>query len=267
MKAVASRENPTFKAMAKLVASGSERRRRGASVLDGAHLLAAFLDSGRKPEAVLVSRAGLEDREIARLVERSRPAPVTMLSDALFGALSITSDLRSGMIRPTFLATPDRRRVLIAKLVVSAVGGAALGLLAEGLALGLGSALLAARGMPVRLEGSDYAQLLIGGVLAGALWGPLGLGLGALFRNQVATLIGLCAWLLFVENVLLGQMPEIIRYFPDAVSSAIAGATVTGEVPSNPPLLAPITGAFVLTAYTIAANLAGMVAMVRRDIP
>ena len=88
MKAIASRDNPAFKAMARLVASGSERRRSGASVLDGVHLLAAFLDSGRKPESLMVSRAGLEDAQVARLVERSRPAPVTLLSDPLFDALS-----------------------------------------------------------------------------------------------------------------------------------------------------------------------------------
>jgi TrmH family RNA methyltransferase len=88
MKAIASRDNPAFKAMARLIASGSERRRSGASVLDGAHLLAAFLDSGRKPVSLMVSRAGMEDAEVARLLERSRPAPVTLLSDPLFDALS-----------------------------------------------------------------------------------------------------------------------------------------------------------------------------------
>ncbi len=88
MKAIASRDNPVFKAMARLGASASERRKRGASVLDGAHLLAAFLDSGRTPEEVIVSRSGLADPEIARLVERSAPAPVALVSDALFAALS-----------------------------------------------------------------------------------------------------------------------------------------------------------------------------------
>ena len=75
MKAIASRENAAFKAMARLASSASERRKRGASVLDGAHLLAAFLDSGRKPEEVMVSRTGLADAEIAALVERCAPAP------------------------------------------------------------------------------------------------------------------------------------------------------------------------------------------------
>lgn len=88
MKAIASRDNAAFKAMARLVASGAERRRRGASVLDGAHLVAAFLETGRKPEAVMVSRAGLADAEVTRLVERCRPAAVMLLADALFDALS-----------------------------------------------------------------------------------------------------------------------------------------------------------------------------------
>jgi TrmH family RNA methyltransferase len=88
MKTIASRENAAFKAMARLAASGSERRRSGASVLDGAHLLAAFLDSGRKPDELMLSRAGLADPEIAELVERSSPARVSVLSDALFDSLS-----------------------------------------------------------------------------------------------------------------------------------------------------------------------------------
>jgi len=81
MKSVASRDNAAYKAMAKLAASGSERRRSGESILDGAHLLAAFLDSRRKPEEVMVDAAGLADPEVAALVERSAPARVTLLSD------------------------------------------------------------------------------------------------------------------------------------------------------------------------------------------
>ena len=47
MKAVASKDNPAYKAMAKLVASASERKKTGLTVVEGAHLLGAVLDSGR----------------------------------------------------------------------------------------------------------------------------------------------------------------------------------------------------------------------------
>ncbi|HET7731686.1 MAG TPA: RNA methyltransferase [Usitatibacter sp.] len=88
MKAIASRDNADYKAMARLVSSASERRKTGLSVLDGPHLLGAYLDSGARPEALFVSRAGLDDAEVAGLVERAAPARVTLLSDALYDALS-----------------------------------------------------------------------------------------------------------------------------------------------------------------------------------
>ena len=88
MKSVNSRDNPAYKAMHRLVSKSSERKASGMSVLDGAHLVAAFLDSGRTPEAVMVNGAGAEDAEIIELVRRSAPAAVTQLSDALFKSLS-----------------------------------------------------------------------------------------------------------------------------------------------------------------------------------
>jgi TrmH family RNA methyltransferase len=117
MKTVASRDNPAFKAVAKLVSSSSERRRAGLAVLDGTHLLAAFLDSGGTPEELFVSREGLEDAEVARLVKRSAPARVTLLADALYESIS-TVESPTGVIacvrppegRP---APPDAKLALL----------------------------------------------------------------------------------------------------------------------------------------------------------
>jgi len=97
LKSITSRDNPAYKAMHRLVSKSGERKASGMSVLDGAHLLAAFLDSGRTPEEVLVNGAGAEDPEVAELVRRSAPAPVTQLSDALFKSLS-TVDSPTGVI-------------------------------------------------------------------------------------------------------------------------------------------------------------------------
>src|SRR3954451_21904857 len=57
---------------------------------------------------------------------------------ALIGVMSICSEFRHGTIRPTFIFTPMRDRVLIAKLLSSTALGAAFGLLTEGLAFGTG---------------------------------------------------------------------------------------------------------------------------------
>ena len=106
MKTVSSRENPAYRAMHRLVSKSSERKARGLSVLDGAHLLAAFLDSGRTPEEIVVNRAGAEDAEIAGLVRRGAPAPVTQLSDALFKTLS-TVDSPTGVLASVVTPTPQ----------------------------------------------------------------------------------------------------------------------------------------------------------------
>lgn len=88
---------------------------------------------------------------------------------ALLGVLSITGEIRHGTIRPTFLATPRRTRVIIAKVAAGALAGLAIGLLAEALTVGLESAGLAARGIHIALTGGDYLQLLAGGAVCRAV--------------------------------------------------------------------------------------------------
>src|SRR3954470_11519453 len=65
---------------------------------------------------------------------------------ALIGVMSITSEFRHGTIRPTFVCTPRRGRVMAAKVLSTVVVGAVFGLLTEALALGVGIGILAARG-------------------------------------------------------------------------------------------------------------------------
>src|SRR5262245_18735153 len=50
---------------------------------------------------------------------------------ALAGAIAVTSELRHGTIRPTFLASPQRSKVMLGKAAASAVVGFVFGLLAS----------------------------------------------------------------------------------------------------------------------------------------
>jgi ABC-type transport system involved in multi-copper enzyme maturation permease subunit len=181
---------------------------------------------------------------------------------ALLGAMSITAEIRHGTIRPTFLVAPWRGRVLAAKVWVSMLIGAGFGLAAGAVAVGVGTVALGVRGIDVELDGGDYALLLAGGAPAAALWGAIGVGLGALVRNQVPTLVGICAWLLFVEGLLVGDVAgvgDVGRFAPGAASAAI-----TGQDPDT--LLAPAFGLVLLALYAVAAALAGSLATSRRDV-
>lgn len=181
----------------------------------------------------------------------------------LLGAMSITGEIRHGTIRPTFLVTPQRTRVVAAKFLASMFIGAGFGLIATAIALGAGSAALGARGIESQLNGSDYALFLAGGAAAAALWAGIGLGIGAIVQNQVPALIGICAWLLFVEGLLagdlLGAIGDVTRFAPGE-----AAAAISGQGPGT--LLAPAVGLVLLGLYAGAAALAGSLATSRRDV-
>ena len=181
---------------------------------------------------------------------------------ALLGAMSITGEVRHGTIRPTFLVSPWRGRVVAAKVLASILIGAGFGLAAGAVAAVAGTAALRARGIDVQLDGGDYALLLAGGAVAAALWAAIGVGVGAVVRNQVPALVGLCAWLLFVEGLLVGDVAgvgAVGRFAPGA-----AAAAISGQDPDT--LLAPALGLVLLALYAAAAAVAGSLATARRDV-
>jgi ABC-2 type transport system permease protein len=180
----------------------------------------------------------------------------------LLGALSVTSEIRHGTIRPTFLFTPRRGRVVWAKAWASVLAGTGFGLIGGGVAVAAGVAAFGARGIDVQLDGGDYALLVAGSATAGALWAPIGVGVGALIRHQVPTVVGICAWLLFVEGLLAGDLVglgDVFKYLPGS-----AAAAISGQEPGT--LLAPATALVLLVAYAAAVALAGIFATSRRDV-
>lgn len=185
-----------------------------------------------------------------------------MLFASLIGALSITGEIRHGMIRPTFLATPQRARVIVAKVVASAVVGVAFGLLAAALAVASGSAALAARGVDVAPSTGAFAQLLAGGAVAAGLWAAIGVGIGAIVRSQVVAVVGLAVWMLFIEQTLFGSIPSAAKYAPGASAGSLAGAILQQ---TSTYLLAPALGVLVIAAHVVAATAGGLMATARRD--
>lgn len=88
MKFIQSRDNTFFKEIARLADSARQRGKEKRTLLDGAHLLAAYLDSGFRPLHILVNSAALSDAEAQVLLGRATDVPVTQLNDRLFAGLS-----------------------------------------------------------------------------------------------------------------------------------------------------------------------------------
>ena len=187
------------------------------------------------------------------------PSAVALIFSGLAGVLLITSEYRHGTIRPTFLFTPRRAKVVSAKLTAGLVTGIVFGAVTLGLAIGIGSLILSARGIPSTLSGSDFAQLVFGGLAATALRGAFGIGLGAILRNQVGAIIALLAWDFVVNSLLFGLAPSVGRYMPTPAADSLMGLKTAH-------LLPPAAGGAVLLAWTAALALTGLLLTLRRDV-
>ena len=88
VKRISSRDNPSFKEWSKLAGSTRQRRKVGQTLLDGAHLVQAYIASGKRPLRLLVNEAASKDAEILSLIAQMPEVALTCLDDALFGELT-----------------------------------------------------------------------------------------------------------------------------------------------------------------------------------
>ena len=178
---------------------------------------------------------------------------------ALAGIMAVTSEYRYGTIRPTFLFTPRRTRVLGAKVAAGMLAGAVFGLVGVMLGFAIGYACLAGRDIDFALDGRQVALLVLSTIAGAALWGGIGVGVGAVVRNQVAALIGLLAWGFVAENLIFGFLPGLGRFGPVHAQDGLIEF-------STKHLLGPATGALVLVAWAAALSTLGTALAVGRDV-
>jgi ABC-2 type transport system permease protein len=184
---------------------------------------------------------------------------IAVIFAALAGVLVVTSEYRFGTIRPTFVFTPRRWRVVGSKLVASTAAGLALAAVAIGLTWLIGAVILAGRGISLNLDTEDVMLIVLGGFGAAALWGAIGAGLGAILHNQVASVIALLVWVFVLENVLFGFVPSVGRFFPSHAGDALSGGT-------DDHLLPAAAGGGMLLAWAAVLGAAGLVLTARRDV-
>ena len=84
---ISSHDNPVFKRLKKLAESARARREARMTLLDGEHLLAAYLDAGGQPHT-LVRAASFDAGKLAHLAARCSQAKAIVLPDALFAELA-----------------------------------------------------------------------------------------------------------------------------------------------------------------------------------
>ena len=150
-------------------------------------------------------------------------ADFTGLFILLLGAIGMSGEFRHRTIASTVLSTPRRLTLMLAKIGAYAAAGVLLSLLVNIAILSVGTLILSARG-EVTLPFDDLVDVLWRNLVVAAFFGPLGVCVGTLIRNQAGAIVALLAWLFVVESALSGLAFDVWRWGPfGGASSAITG--------------------------------------------
>jgi ABC-type transport system involved in multi-copper enzyme maturation permease subunit len=218
-------------------------------------LSVAFSHLGSNPTPPLSSAAG----QRTLLEDGSAAEPYV----PVLGAIGITGELRHRTAAATFLATPRRARVLVAKVAAYGILGAGYGAVCVGVTLAIALPWLSARHIEVPLASHAIPVTLVGVVLAAGLFAAIGVGLGALVADQVAAVVVLLVYLLVIDPLLfnVSAFHSWSIYLPAAAADAL-----THVAQHHHPLLTAWQGGLVLAGYAIVLGLAGALALTRRDL-
>ncbi|MGN9809856.1 ABC transporter permease subunit [Micromonospora sp. BQ11] len=183
---------------------------------------------------------------------------LTQFAVLALGLLAVTSEFTTGTIRTTMQCTPSRGRVLLAKALVTAAVTVPAGLLLGGIGVLVAGPVLGRWGtVPPAATVGDLVAVAV----YLALVGVLALGLAAVLRSAVLTLIVLFLTLSVVPSALRELDVTALDRIADALPGEAGGHFLTGGGDPYPPAV----GLALLTAWTVAALLAGRAALRRRD--
>jgi ABC-2 type transport system permease protein len=178
----------------------------------------------------------------------------------VFGIIGMAGEYKQGTITPTFLASPRRWRVVLAKAVAYGFAGFLLGLVSTLLVAGISYAGLAIKNIDVVMPTSEIFSMLGGSTATATFYGVLGVAIGAVIPNQIAALIAALVEQLIAEPLLFNFFPEEGRFLVGGASSILAG---------NPNLGATLSlwaAAAVLAAWCVGLLTLGSVVTESKDI-
>ncbi len=146
------------------------------------------------------SRAGLSG-DLADLVAGTSIVTVFLLGAA--ATISITAEFAHSTIRPTYAATPNRVRVLLAKVSLNTVIVGVVVMVTIVISWLAGSIILNGRGASVSFgEVPAIRSSLISVVFLAVIVSWFGFGIGLLIRNSPAAVVVVVLWPLLIEGLI-----------------------------------------------------------------
>jgi len=164
------------------------------------------------------------------------------------GAVGAAGEFRHHTAVPTFLTTPARHRVLIAKAVAYAFLGLVIAISCVAVQMAIALPWIASEAHAVSPFSSAVADPAVATVLSGLAYAAVGVALGTLLRNQVVALVVTFGWFAVAENALAAIAPDVSRFLPGGLFSG----TDQTDLLAAPVALALLAGYAVLLNLTAA---------------
>jgi ABC-2 type transport system permease protein len=179
----------------------------------------------------------------------------------ILGIIGMTQEYRHKTAVPTFLTTPHRGRVVVAKLVAYGLVAVPFALLVLAANILVVMIYAGARGDAPSLTGDNLRVVASAGLVI-VIFTIIGVGVGALLRNQVGAIVGALVYLYVIEPIVasIGAIQAAYKWLPGGAVQAI---TTDFEAPD---LLEPWQGGLLLLGYGLVAAVLGTFLAVRRDI-
>ena len=183
----------------------------------------------------------------------------------VLGAMTMTAEYSTGMIRTSLTSMPRRGVFYLAKALVFTVVALVIGEVASFVAFFLGQALLGTAPVHISttLSAPHVLRAVIGGGLFVAACGLFAYGIGTLVRHTAGA-ISIAIGVLFVVPIIVNFLPsswnnDILRWLPSEGGQAIWRTTQAAHE-------WPAWGEFsVFLAYTAVVLIAGYIVFRKRD--
>lgn len=186
----------------------------------------------------------------------------------ILGVLMMTGEFRHGTAVATFLTSPKRSRVVLAKIAVAALAAAVL-MIISALA-GFLAGWLALQTVDNAAEPSEniFINMMLASVLAGVVLGIIGLAIGTLIKNQLLAIVATLVYLFVVDPLLLALAPEAGKYLPTGLITAMLNVSI--DAPQlgfdTSQYLPPLQAAGLLVAIGAVFASVSIFTSLRRDI-
>ena len=195
-------------------------------------------------------------------------AAIAYVLTFVLGVLGVTTEFRYQTITPTLLATPSRWALVTAKMITYAILGVVYAAICVLVELAIAIPWLSAKGVDYSLSGGGVPHALISVFVVLALFGIIGLGMGALLKNQIVAVTVGIVFLVVLQNILLAipGVKHVYPYLPGGAAAAVAAITSDNRSVNGVTLLSTAGGVVVLLLWAIVPAIVGASFTLNRDI-